>query len=166
MSNLGGLNLGGADKNPATPPSGPAETKQPETKPTESQKDAEASPETPKSQPEIADAVAALDSTLREDNVVRWSVHPIQRYTVGDYHFENGLLVLKEGEEADKFQAVYDSLPVYEQTRINKIDLGAAEAMVRERLATGGGATKGIDSSTGDRAPNKQVGQGDLITGQ
>ena len=162
---ISGLNLGGADKNPATPPSGPADAKQPETKPTESQTDANAVIETPKTTTEIADAVADLDATLREDVAERWSSHPIMRYTVGDYHFENGLLVLRTAEDAAKFQEVYDSLPVYEQTRIKKIDLGAAEAMVRERLATGGGATKGIDSSTGDRAPNKQVGEGDLITG-
>lgn len=159
---IAGLNLGGADKNPATPPSGPAETKPEAPKPTESQTDANAVIETPKTTSEIADAVADLDTTLRETVAARWTSHPIQRYTVGDYHFEHGLLVLKTQEEADKFQELHDSLPIYEQTRIKKIDLDAAEAMVRERLSTGGGATKGIDSSTGDRAPNKQVGEGTL----
>jgi len=185
MANLGGLNLGGPDKNPATPPSGPAETAKPAETPaegdapevtagkakdesanaeaTDKQKDAGGVAEAPKTNSEISDAVAEADATLREDVAARWTSHPIQRYTVGDYHFVDGLLVLRTQEEADAFQAVYDGLPIYEQTRIQKIDVSAAEAMVRERLAAGGGATKGIDSSTGDRAPNKQVGTGSLI---
>lgn len=188
MAQLGGLNLGGPDKNPATPPSGPAETAKPaetpvegdapevaagkakdesanaeaKVEPTDKQKDADGVVEAPKTDGEIADAVADADASLREDVAARWTSHPIQRYSVGDYHFVNGLLVLRTQEEADKFQEMYDSLPIYEQTRIQKIDVSAAEAMVRERLATGGGATKGIDSSTGDRAPNKQVGTGSL----
>ena len=96
---------------------------------------------------------------------VRWSSHPIVRYTVGDFQFENGLLTLATQEEADAFQAVFDTLPIYERTRLNKIDVAAAEALVRERFGQTGGATKGIDSATGDRAPNKQVGSGDLIQG-
>lgn len=188
MNGIKGLNLGGADGKPETPPSGPAETAKPaetpaagdapevaagkakdesanaeaKVEPTDKQKDADGVKEVPKTDSEIADAVAEADATLREDVAARWSSHPIARYTVGDYHFENGLLVLRTQEEADAFQAMYDELPIYEQTRIHKIDVSAAEAMVRERLATGGGATKGIDSSTGDRAPNKQIGTGSL----
>lgn len=101
-----------------------------------------------------------------ETPVVRWSTHPILKFKVGKFRFENGLLTLADGEEIREFQAAYDGLPIYERSRIKKIDLSAAEALVRERLATGGGATKGIDSSTGDRAPNKQVGTGDLLKGQ
>jgi hypothetical protein len=208
MNGIKGLNLGGADKDPATPPSGPAatqittdpvsepvkDTAKPseapvpgdtadvaaaklgderadaedrtlaeragEVEPTDKQKDAEGVIETPKTDQERVDAVAEAEA-IREP-AARWSSHPIARYTVGDYHFENGLLTLESQEDADKFQAMYDDLPVYEQTRMKKIDLGAAEAIVRERLATSGGATKGIDSSTGDRAPNKQVGTGSL----
>lgn len=188
MAQLGGLNLGGPDKNPATPPSGPAETAKPaetpaagdapevaaakakdesanaeaKVEPTDKQKDADGVVEAPKTDGEIADAVADADASLREDVAARWTSHPIQRYSVGDYHFVNGLLVLRTQEEADAFQTMYDELPIYEQTRIQKIDVSAAEAMVRERIAAGGGATKGIDSSTGDRAPNKQVGTGSL----
>lgn len=168
MAQLGGLNLGGPDKNPATPPSGPAETAKPAETPAEgdapevaaAKANAEAKQQTDSDG--IADAVAEADASLREDVAARWTSHPIQRYSVGDYHFENGLLVLRTQGEAEAFQAMYDELPIYEQTRIHKIDVSAAEAMVRERLATGGGATKGIDSSTGDRAPNKQVGTGSL----
>lgn len=120
----------------------------------------------------------AAESTRMEDKpsvealvesqpqVVRWSTHPILKFKVDKFRFENGLLTLTTEESIREFQAVYDGLPIYERSRIKKIDLSAAEAMVRERLATGGGATKGIDSSTGDRAPNKQVGTGDLLAGE
>lgn len=137
MANLGGLNLGGADKNPATPPSGPA---------------------TPPEELQTENAEARSD-----EPAARWSSHPIVRFTVGGYAFADGLLVLQTPEEADAFQKMYDELPVYEQTRIKKIDISAAEALVRQRLAEGGGATKEIDSSVGDRAPNKAVGTGSLL---
>jgi hypothetical protein len=167
---MSGLNLGGSKPattlgtGVATQATKPADAPKPtpETQPTESQADANKTVEVPKMAGEIADAVAAADSTLREDVAARWSSHPIQRYTVGNYHFEHGLLVLETQKEADEFQAVFDELPIYEKSRLNKIDLSSAEAMVRERIATGGGATKAIDSSVGDRAPAAEVGSGVL----
>lgn len=204
-----GLNLGGADKDPTTPPSGPPEsaeviepvsepTKETEkpsespvegdtadvaaaklgderadaedrtleeqnVEPTDKQVDADGVIETPKTDGEVTDAVLAQSAALSDEPAARWSSHPITRYTVGDYHFANGLLVLQTEAEAAKFQEVYDALPVFEQTRLTKIDLSAAEAMVRERLAVGGGATKEIDSSVGDRAPNGAIGTGNLL---
>jgi hypothetical protein len=144
MSNLKGLKLGGADDNLTTPPSGPA-----------------ANLENVESEVE---QVQETQEVQGDEPAARWSSHPIARYTIGDYRFENGLLVLQTTEEADAFQKVYESLPVFEQSRLTKIDVSAAEAIVRERLANGGGATKVIDSSVGDRAPNGAVGTGDLLS--
>lgn len=97
-----------------------------------------------------------------ESGEVRWSSHPIQRYTVGRFQFEKGLLTLTEEADIEDFQATYDSLPVYEKARLQKIDVAAAERIVQQYLNGSGSATKGIDSSTGDRAPNNQTGTGRL----
>jgi hypothetical protein len=156
---MSGLNIGGAPK------LGTGVATQATVKPTESQAEADKTTQTPKTDSEVTDAAKAQSVALSAEPAARWTSHPIQRYSVGDYHFANGLLVLATEEDAAEFQAVYDSLPIFEQTRLRKVDLSAAEAIVRERLKNAGGATQGIDSSTGDRAPNKQVGDGDLIKG-
>ena len=183
-----GLNLGGVDNDLTTPPSGPAEPVSEPTKETAEDSEApvegdtadvaaaelddeRADAEQPTDEPAdeqkdadgIPDVIIEQSEAPAAEPAARWSSHPIARYAVGDYHFVNGLLVLHTKEEAENFQKVYDSLPVYEQCRMTKIDLSAAEALVRERLAIGGGATKVMDSSVGDRAPHGAVGTGDLL---
>lgn len=106
--------------------------------------------------------VALASAQPEEPSEVRWSSHPIQRYTIGEYSFENGLLVLRGAPAIQAFQAVYDSLPIVEQNRLKRLDLAAAEAMVAKMLGIRGGATKQIDSATGERAPSNQVGSGTL----
>lgn len=137
---MAGLNLGGPDKNPATPPNPKPETT-----------------------PEEAPQEVAEESS--EPETARFSCHPIMRYSVGEFQFENGLLVIRNSERAAKFREVIKGLPVSEQSRIKELDVSAAEAQVRAILAQNPGATKGIDSSTGDRAPNNQVGGGTLESG-
>ena len=142
MSGLKGLNLGGDDGKPETPPSGPPENLE-ETK--------------PESQKAEAEEIAAPAE-------VHFSSHPIMRYTLGEYQFENGLLVLR-ADEAENFRQLLAEIPRSESSRIRELDVSAAEAQVRAMLAVQGRATKSIDSSTGDRAPNNQVGTGTLESG-
>lgn len=163
MNALKGLNLGGSDKDPATPPSGPSEQTPPEQPPEQTQEsEQEQEPEQEPEPPVESAPEPAPEPTSSDEPAARWTTHPIMRYTVGDYTFRDGLLVLQTPEQAEAFQKVHDSLPVYEQMRIKKIDLSAAEALVRERLAAGSGVTKGIDSSTGERAPSAAIGTGSL----
>jgi hypothetical protein len=157
MSNLKGLKLGGDDDNLTTPPSGPAKEAEDSTNLENVESEVE-------EEVEEVQEVEQVQEAQSDEPAVRWSSHPIARYCIGDFHFENGLLVLQTSEEADAFQKVYESLPVYEQCRLTKLDVSAAEAIVRERIANGGGATKVIDSSVGDRAPNGAVGTGDLLS--
>jgi hypothetical protein len=97
-----------------------------------------------------------------DDGVVRWSSHPILKYKVGRFRFENGLLELREPQDVEDFQHIHDNLPKPEQIRIKKLDLSAAEAQVRKVLGDSPKASKGIDSDTGGRDPGKQVGKGEL----
>lgn len=107
-----------------------------------------------------------VEATVDAENIAaRYSSHPIMRFSIGDYHFDNGLLVLRTEEEAAGFEAMLRDLPVSEQNRIKKLDLQEAERLVREAILRGGGTTQSIDSSTGDRAPSPAVGKGDLIAG-
>lgn len=113
--------------------------------------------------PEVAEP-ALVESTevATPEPAARWSVHPIQRYTIGDYKFEDGLLTLATEEEAAKFQDVYDSLPESERIRVKKIDVDAAIKISQAVRAAAGGTTQSIDSSVGDRAGATPVGTGAL----
>lgn len=129
---------------------------------TDKQKDGDAVIESPKSISEQNELVRK-NMEAGDDVAARWSSHPIMRYSVGDYHFEQGLLVLRTQKEADAFEKVVEELPLSEQSRIRKLDLDAARRISAEYLANSGGTTRSIDSSAGDRAPNNQVGKGDLL---
>lgn len=102
-------------------------------------------------------------AAVSNEPAARWSSHPIQRYCVDKFQFEKGVLIHATAEEAAEFQALYDGLPLSEQSRLKKIDLAAAEDMVRKMLGMEGAATKEIDSSVGDRQPKTPVGVGDLL---
>lgn len=96
------------------------------------------------------------------DNLVRFSSHPIMRYKIGRFRFADGLLTLASEQDVSDFRKTLGDLPLSERNRIRELDVSAAEAQVRAVLAQSPGATKGTDSSTGDRQPNNQVGKGKL----
>lgn len=97
-----------------------------------------------------------------DDGVVRYSSHPILKYKVGRFRFENGLLELKTEEDIEEFRKIHNSLPPQEKIRVRELDLSAAEAQVRNVLKQSPRASKAIGSDTGDRDPGKQVGKGRL----
>jgi hypothetical protein len=111
---------------------------------------------------DVAKPELATKQPTADDGVVRWSSHPILKYKVGRFRFENGLLELRSDEDIEDFQKIHDDLPKPEQIRIKKLDLSAAEAQVRKVLGDSPKASKGIGSDTGGRDPGKQVGKGVL----
>lgn len=115
---------------------------------------------------ETADApeaeAGAAESATEETVLARYTCHPIQRFSVGNFQFENGLLTLRTKSEVEEFDSVFKSLPASEQYRIKAVDLAAAENLARIHLANSGGVTQAIDSATGERNPNNQVGTGEL----
>lgn len=93
----------------------------------------------------------------------RWTCHPIQRFGVGRFQFENGLLELDNAVDVAEFEKVLSELPVTERMRIKGIDLDAAEKVAREYMARQSKATKTIDSSIGERAQESpKIGTGTL----
>lgn len=99
--------------------------------------------------------------------IATYTSHPIARYRLGGFKFENGLLKLGTEDEVAKFEALLEALPPSEQIRVKKVDLAAAEAIVRERLATQGRTTQQVDSTVGERAGNApKIGKGDLLKDQ
>ncbi len=149
MSNGTGLNLGGLkkpeetanEKPPAEETRGALEP-QPENTPGTSQ--------VAESQPEPA------------PQEFYFSSHPIVNYRLGEYVFDKGLLKFDNPKSAEKFRKILAAQPIVERNRIKELDVGAAEARVREVLAASPSTTKAIDSSTGDRAPDAAVGRGTL----
>jgi hypothetical protein len=97
-----------------------------------------------------------------DDGIVRFSSHPILKFKVGRFRFENGLLELRNEDDVDEFRKVLGDLPTPERLRIKELDVSAAEAQVRKVIGDSPRASKGIGSDTGDREPNKQVGKGVL----
>lgn len=105
----------------------------------------------------LAEATVSAD-----DGVVRYSSHPILKYKIGRFKFENGLLELREKKDVEDFEATLKKLPRSESIRLKKLDLSAAEALVRATREAGPKATKGIGSEIGDRDSNNKRGTGRL----
>ena len=144
-----GLNLPGVRDNPAT------------TTKEELAKREEPKTLTPNPAPEPPTGEVVSEPTA-DDGVVRYSSHPILRYKIGRWRFENGLLELRERADVEEFEEILKKLPISERTRIKKLDVSAAEAQVRAVRETSPVASKAIGSETGDRDPGKQVGKGTL----
>lgn len=104
-----------------------------------------------------AEATASAD-----DGVVRYSSHPILKYKIGRFRFENGLLELTEKKDIEDFERTLKQLPRSESIRLKKLDLSAAEAMVRAVRELSPRASKAIGSESGDRDPAKPKGTGRL----
>lgn len=119
-------------------------------------------PPTTGKNPEAENALADMASGSKVEFL--YTCHPIMRFKFGDFQFNNGLLKIESVEEHEEFLKGlnHPKLPPSERIKIRAVDVKVAEAMVRERLKAPGGATKSIDSSTGDRKTGDQIGQGKL----
>lgn len=96
---------------------------------------------------------------------VLWSSHPILNYRLGKFHFEKGLLRLNS-DDAAEFEKARSEQPISEQNRTRKLDVAAAERLVRETRQREPKVTSQTDSSSGERTDNtKAVGDGDLALG-
>lgn len=90
-----------------------------------------------------------------------FSSHPIANFQVGRFKFEKGLLRL-DADDAAAFEKLMATLPPVEQSKIQKLDVEAAVAIVKQRIAEAQpGATQQFDSSIGERA-KQMVGTGKL----
>jgi hypothetical protein len=101
------------------------------------------------------------DVEAAPDSLNRWTSHPIMRYGIGRFQFENGLLALSAEDDVE-FRELLAQQPVSEQCKVRFVDLEAAEKLIASMRADSGGVTQGIDSSTGDRAKPAEVGKGVL----
>ena len=87
--------------------------------------------------------------------VAQYTSHPIQRYRLGKFRFDNSVLSIKSEKDHDEFKEVLRDLESNnpaEFNRIRRLNVEAATRMVEARLAQQSRATKGFDSSVGDRA--------------
>lgn len=92
---------------------------------------------------------------------VSYTSHPMENYAIGRFAFKKGLLTVT-GDDVEIFERLHASLPEMEKHRIKKLDVGAAEAFVRDLLANQQpAATQVTDSSTGERA-RPVIGTGKL----
>lgn len=106
----------------------------------------------------------ANQGVVAVEGATMFSSHPIANFQVGRFKFDKGLLKLDSQDAAD-FEKLLKTLPATESSRISKIDVSAAEKIVKERLASQSTATKNFDSTTGERAGQKPVGTGRLEDG-
>lgn len=108
--------------------------------------------------------VKGSSRSLADDSepAARYSSHPIANYRLGRFHFDRGLLNL-DSDDAAEFERLYQQLPITEQRRVTKLDVGAAERFLKERAANRtAGATKQFDSSVGERAGATPIGTEEL----
>lgn len=100
-------------------------------------------------------------SAKAAEEAVNFSSHPIVNFQVGRFQFKKSMLTLSAAD-AVELEELLETMPPMEASRVHKLDVAAAEALVRKRLEVFAGATKQIDSSIGERAPPPAVGIGKL----
>lgn len=94
----------------------------------------------------------------------QYTSHPISNYGIGRFVFEKGLLTLTSQRDADEFEAILAEQPEIERSRIKLVNLSMAEEISRQ-FQRQGGATKQIDSTTGDRGVKPMTGKGSMELG-
>lgn len=88
------------------------------------------------------------------EDTTQYSSHPIMTLRIGDHTFEGGLLRLKNGEEADKFEAMLATGDAMTQRMVKKIDRAGGVAVAKEFKARQGTMNQGVDTSDhGTRSP-------------
>lgn len=100
-----------------------------------------------------------------EEGRIQYTSHPIKKYRVGRFEFEDALLTLRNAEDEAEFLKIIDDpkFPERERHMIRKLDVSAAERISREYRKASGGATKQFDSTVGERGEKAKVGVGDLL---
>lgn len=97
-----------------------------------------------------ASAMRAADAgvTGAAEGEVIYSSHPIQRFKVGRFVFENSVLRLNEQKDKDDFEQILKALSPRDRLNIRKLSLDKVDELVRQRAA----ATRQFDSSVGREA--------------
>lgn len=85
---------------------------------------------------------------------------PIQRFKIGRFQFEKGVLNLYEDSDVSDFRKLLEGLPPVDRNQIKIIDREAAERLVRPVEP---GATKQFDSSVGRQ--RETLATGDKVIG-
>lgn len=95
---------------------------------------------------QAAQANASLRQESDGDTSV-YSSHPISRYRVGRFQFEQGTLRLK-GDDVGEFEEIMRNQPPREQARVKKIDVEAANVVARNfAKSQGSSRTRGVDTA-------------------
>lgn len=119
-------------------------------------------------QPPESEKPAAEQTEQPEQPIVEgeraWTSHPVPNYMIGRFKFEKGVLKLNDPADIKEFENYLNdkNLPASEKNRIRELDISSAEAISRKFIEEQGGATKAIDSSTGDRGVKPMQGKVDL----
>lgn len=66
---------------------------------------------------------------------VIYTSHPVQRFSIGEWEFEKGLLEFESEEAAAAFEAVLSQMPKVERNHIRKIDTSVADRVARAHIA-------------------------------
>lgn len=104
------------------------------------------------------EAAEALDDEMRAGFAVNrgvvgagegetvYSSHPVSRYKLGRFQFENSVLRLSESDDIEEFEKLlnHPKLPVADRRIVKKIDISKVDDIVASRMAT-----KQFDSSVG-----------------
>lgn len=100
------------------------------------------------------DSVGSEDGD-REPKLIATSA-PIQRFKIGRFQFERGVLHLYDDKDVEDFRNLVKQLPPVDRNQIKIIDKEAAEALVRPIEP---GATKQFDSSVGRQRERAATGE-------
>jgi len=107
--------------------------------------------------------VREFETPVETPTTGRWTCHPIQRFKISRFQFENGLLELTKAADVAEFTQMLSELPMTERMRIKDVDITAAEKVVADYIAQQGKVTQVMDSSIGERASDSpKLGVGRL----
>lgn len=88
-------------------------------------------------------------------DVVVFSSHPIHRFNMGDYNFEDAMLRLTP-EQAVEFRALLAAQPIQVQNLVKELDVSAAERLISAKIAST--TSTGIQSTQGSTVPGAESG--------
>lgn len=97
----------------------------------------------------------SLDASLIDDSNVLFSSHPVTRLQLGPYNFENAQLSLPR-EDVGDFEALLEDQPAYIRNMVRKIDVDAANEIIRGRIAS---MRAGIDTTANTLTPGSTDGK-------
>lgn len=105
------------------------------------------------------DRIAATG--VQPDEASIYTSHPVSRFRIGRFHFQNATLTLRDKEDISEFEKLMSKASPRDRALVRKIDVEAANALAKAR--TESSISKQFDSSVGRDQVERLVGNSPMM---